>query len=282
MSTSQNTDIAEAMNANQNTGIAEAMNTLSAFCGKRDVETLTKEALQEKYGFDQADVMALFGGSIMCGAQVLADAIKEGVAKHFLIVGGEGHTTQTLRDKVHARFPQIDTDRQPEARVFAAYIREKYGLTVDYLECESTNCGNNITYMLKLLEEHHISWNRIILSQDATMQHRMEAGLRKQLKNPKAYTIINFATYQARVISTENGLAYSEDIDGMWDVDRFRTLLMGEIPRLSDDENGYGPKGKGFIAHVDIPENVRKAFAVLKEVYQDGVRQADAAYASKE
>lgn len=269
------------MNTNQNAKIAEAMNTLSAFCGKRDVETLTKEALQEKYGFDQADVMVLFGGSIMCGAQVLADAMKEGVAKHFLIVGGEGHTTQTLRDKVHARFPQIDTDGQPEAKVFAAYIREKYGLAVDYFECESTNCGNNITYMLGLLKEHHISWNSIILSQDATMQHRMEAGLRKQLDNPETYTIINFSTYQANVTSTEDGLTYTEDIDGMWDMDRFRTLLMGEIPRLSDDENGYGPKGKGFIAHVDIPQNVMDAFEFLKAEYRDGVRKANAIYASK-
>lgn len=30
----------------------------------------------------------------------------------------------------------------------------------------------------------------------------------------------------------------------------------GEIPRLRDDVNGYGPKGKKFIAHVNIPDKV--------------------------
>ena len=56
---------------------------------------------------------------------------------------------------------------------------------------------------------------------------------------------------------------------------------MGEIPRLTDDENGYGPKGKGYIAHVDIPDNVEKAFLILKEVYGDKVRKANPLYASK-
>ena len=67
----------------------------------------------------------------------------------------------------------------------------------------------------------------------------------------------------------------------MWDIERYITLLMGELPRLTDDENGYGPKGKGYIAHVDIPDNVEKAFLILKEVYGDKVRKANPLYASK-
>jgi len=31
------------------------------------------------------------------------------------------------------------------------------------------------------------------------------------------------------------------------------TLLMGEVPRLTDNANGYGPAGRGYIAHVDVP-----------------------------
>ena len=58
-------------------------------------------------------------------------------------------------------------------------------------------------------------------------------------------------------------------------------LLMGEIPRLTDDAGGYGPTGKDFIAHVYIPEEVREAFEELKEVYGDAVREANPLYASK-
>ena len=59
-----------------NRRIAECINILGDFCGKRDVDELTKEELKRIYGIDQADVMVLFGGSILCGGDVLARAIR--------------------------------------------------------------------------------------------------------------------------------------------------------------------------------------------------------------
>ena len=67
----------------------------------------------------------------------------------------------------------------------------------------------------------------------------------------------------------------------MWTVDRYVNLLMGEIPRLTDDADGYGPQGKGFIAHVDVPVEVRRAFAQLKTVYGEETRAANPAFASQ-
>ncbi len=66
----------------------------------------------------------------------------------------------------------------------------------------------------------------------------------------------------------------------MWDMDRYITLLMGEIPRLSDNADGYGPKGKGYITHVDIPKEAEDAFEELKREYADMVRAANPLYAS--
>ena len=66
----------------------------------------------------------------------------------------------------------------------------------------------------------------------------------------------------------------------MWDIDRYVNLLMGEIPRLTDDANGYGPNGKNFIAHVDIPEKVKMAFEELKKIYGEDTRKANPLYAS--
>ena len=57
---------------------------------------------------------------------------------------------------------------------------------------------------------------------------------------------------------------------------------MGEIPRLSDDGKGYGPKGKNYIAHVDILEEVRNAFEDLKSVYGEKTREANPLFASRE
>lgn len=77
--------------------IAEKMNILGNFLGKRDIPELSREALETKYGFSQVDVMVLFGGSILCGGDVLAEAMKNEIAKKYIIVGGAGHTTETLR-----------------------------------------------------------------------------------------------------------------------------------------------------------------------------------------
>ena len=63
-------------------------------------------------------------------------------------------------------------------------------------------------------------------------------------------------------------------------MNRYITLLMGEIPRLSDTENGYGPEGKNYLAHVDIPEEVNNAFNELKKQYGSLIREADPLYAS--
>ena len=37
------------------------------------------------------------------------------------------------------------------------------------------------------------------------------------------------------------------------------------MERLHDDENGYGPKGKDFIPHIDISEEVWSSYTRIKE-----------------
>ena len=154
-----------------------------------------------------------------------------------------------------------------------------YGLQADYLECNSTNCGNNITFLLELMKMNHIKCDSIILAQDASMQCRMAATLKKYVSDE--VLIINYATYQVTVIQKDDDLIYQEQPLGMWDIDRYITLLMGEIPRLNDDANGYGPRGKNFISHVDIPQDVKYAFEELKRRFPESIREANPRFASK-
>ena len=153
--------------------------------------SLDRNSLFARYGIDHADVMVLFGGSILAGGDALAEAIKDRIASTYIIVGGAGHTTETLRQTVQSEYPSVRTANLTEAEIFQKYLQE---------------------------------------------------------------------------------------IHGMWESDRYINLLMGEIPRLRDDENGYGPAGKGFIAHVDIPENVKKAFSELKYICGDKIREANPLY----
>ena len=259
--------------------IADNINILGSFLGRRDIALLNENALFEKCGTYTADVMVLFGGSILAGGDLMAEAIKSGLAARYVIVGGEGHTTEALRERVHQEYPQIETAGLPEAEVFRRYLHTVYDCEVDYIETESTNCGNNITNLLALLQEHGIKFKCIILMQDATMQARMDAGMRKYA--PDDCFIINYASYAAHVVCTDGELDYSERIHGMWPVERYVNLLMGEIPRLCDDENGYGPNGKNFIAHVDIPEDVLAAYKALNNALGTITRTADPRWATK-
>ena len=241
---------------------AESINILSRFLNVRDVPALTQSALQSRFGFPGSDVMVLFGGSIMAGGDVLAKAIHEDVAKRYLIVGGAGHTTPVLREKMQPFLPHLDTSAMQEAEIFQCYLQCRYGVQADFLETASTNCGNNITHLLLLLEKEKLPHESMILTQDGSMQRRMGATLRKFAPDTQ---IIHFSCYEAQV---KEDLTYTQAIPGMWDINHYITLLLGEIARLRDDEQGYGPRGKNFIAHEDIPGPVEEAFRTLNGYYE--------------
>lgn len=266
--------------AGQLSQAAGAINRLGAFCGRRDLPALTPAALEAFLGRPQADVMVLFGGSILAGGDLFASGMRLGLARRYVIVGGSGHTTGALREQIGRACPGMKTAGLAEADLFAGYLWHRYGLRADALERESTNCGNNITYLLRLLAAQGLPFSRVILIQDATMQARMDAGFRRHA--PPGCIPVNFAAYAAHVVVQGGQLAYEAEIPGMWTLERYLSLLLGEIPRLTDDAQGYGPLGKGYIAHVDIPAGVSAAHAQLCRIFPGLVRQADPRFASKE
>lgn len=71
----------------------------------------------------------------------------------------------------------------------------------------------------------------------------------------------------------ETQLYYSTpNIDpiGLWPIPRFLDLLLGEIPRLRNDEKGYGPNGMGFIGAVEISLEVEEAWDVISRKIRSG------------
>ncbi|WP_390404242.1 ElyC/SanA/YdcF family protein [Lacticaseibacillus jixiensis] len=248
--------------------LAAAINTLAAFCGPRDWPSLS-DASQPP-----VDVAVLFGGSIVAGGAVFAEAIKHQCAKRYVIVGGFGHTTQALFAQMQALYPSVPA-AATEADLFANFLQAQYGLQVDWCERKSTNCGNNITNLLALLGAHHYQPRSFLLVQDATMQRRMAATLQKFA--PEA-SIVNYAAYQVRV--AEN-LTFIDPPLGMWPLRQYVALLCGEIARLRDSPSGYGPLGKGFIAHVTIPQAVCAAYQTVLAAFPDANRAADPAFASR-
>lgn len=257
---------------------ARCLNVIGDYVARRDVPALTRAALAEAgVSGGVADVAVLFGGSIVAGGDTFAEAMRAGVARTYVIVGGAGHTTATLRERMRELCPGARfADDAPEADVFSVYLLERHGLSADLLERHSTNSGNNVTMLFELLRAHGIEPASAVLIQDATMQRRLGAIAR--LREP-GVRVLNYAAYRVRVVARDGRLAYAEEPVGMWDVDRYRALLMGEVPRLRDDEEGYGPRGAGFIAHVDVPDEVEWAWELLRAAHPGDVRAANPAYA---
>lgn len=257
---------------------AENINILADFCGVRDINELRQSTLKEKYGFEKADVLILFGGSIPAGCDEAAKGYMNGIARRLMIAGGEGHTTNFLRRSICDRYPEIETERRMEADIMEEYISRKYGIRDIMIERTSTNCGNNVTNALEVLKNSHVEAKNVIVMQDAAMQRRMWAGFAKHAPD---ITVINFSAYRNKVVVQDDRLDfYDKSLWGMWDMKQYITLLMGEIPRLSNDENGYGPKGCDYITEVDIPDAVRTAFMELKEMYSENIRKANPQFAS--
>ena len=228
--------------------IAEKINILSAFCGPRDLTGLSEDALHDKYGITQAD----------------------------MLVGGIGHTTGTLQNLMQPYLTDFDTSGMPEADIMYHYIRNQVNLSDMELiiENKSTNCGNNVTNALALFPDDKI--RNVIIMQDSTMQRRICAGFEKYAPQ---LTIINYAGYGIKVVHDHDTLGFNQELWGMWNMERYISLLLGEIARLYDDENGYGPNGKGYIAHVTIPPAVLEAYCALLGIYgTDTVREANPLY----
>lgn len=263
---------------NQLKTIANKVNIISQFLAKRDIPALEKNELKKKYGIERADLLILFGANILYGCELAAKAFLNGIAERMMIVGGEGHTTDTLRRIIHSKCPEFETKDKMESDIISYYLSKKYGITNCLIERDSTNCGNNVSNALKVIENKGLDPKYIIIMQDSSMQLRMDAGFKKMWAH-KNTEIINFASCRTKIIVQEDILRFEDSsMEGMWDIEHYINLLMGEIPRLSDTKEGYGPEGKNYIAHVDIPLEVQEAFGYLKNHDCASVREANEKY----
>lgn len=97
------------------------------------------------------------------------------------------------------------------------------------------------------------------------MQRRtMATFLRVTRDEPHAPRWLSFHGFIPELAQRQDGVDFVPAAEGLWSVDRYLSLITGELPRLRDDATGYGPCGRDFIAHVDIPQNVEQAAAVAK------------------
>ena len=141
------------------------------------------------------------------------------------------------------------------------------------LGTESTNCGANAEEAYSLLEAQGVAPDHVVLVQDPTMQLRTKASFRRVWGDERPPWFYSCPTFVPKVKTGTDGLVFEDpDRPGLWSMERFVSLVMGEIPRLRNDENGYGPRGRGYIVAVEIPAQVEGAYDRLLVPFSDRVR----------
>lgn len=203
----------------------------------------------------------------------------------------------------HTLSANITTTNPPEAELLHAIQRTFHPLPPFHpqihIEPHSTNCGANALETRHLLDATNIPTpTSLLIVQDPTMSLRTLASFQHAYSDhhhhhhtsspPPTFQTCPVIVPRMKLLlppTTDKSSAVSSNSDDsttplsllawdhppsesalLWPIPRFLDLLMGEIPRLRDDAEGYGPKGKGFIAHVDVSREVEEAFELLRGV----------------
>jgi hypothetical protein len=253
--------------------IISNLTTVARYLARRDIPELSRDAIHEPI-----DILVLMPCSLIEPIHIAAGAIKQGTARQLLVSGGLGHSTQALRDVInnHPVYHSIETEGRTEAGiiydVLTHYLDVPPGLII--VENTSTNCGTNAEESRKVLDARDIAARTLILVQDPTMQRRTQACFERAWSDKPEVKILSFAPFMPRIHQHGDSFSVVGSTENMWPFERFVSLVLGEIPRLKDDENGYGPRGHNFIDHIDIPEAVLAAHTELTKEFRDFMRIA--------
>lgn len=186
-----------------------------------------------------------------------------------LISGGIGHSTTFLYAAVaqHPRYNTLPTTGRAEAAILADIAREFWKIPAEniLIEDQSTNCGENARFSREMMAYRGLRAERVLVVQDPTMQRRTMATFARVCRDEAVSPAwVSHPGLTPVVKNSENGLTFSGESEGLWPIERYLSLVLGELPRLRDDVNGYGPRGRDFIAHVEIPEDVENAWSILR------------------
>ncbi|KAL4752521.1 hypothetical protein BDW72DRAFT_202205 [Aspergillus terricola var. indicus] len=198
------------------------------------------------------DCIVICASMVLHRAEALFHALQGNpfLTKALVLCGGVGHSTQYIYDAVaqHSRFSSISNDIQclPEAWVLErildtffdqAAIASK-GCRI-LIEDRSTNCGENALFSRRVLDDAGLqNLRRCVLIQDPTMMRRTVASFQKTYEErtqmPLFLSCPLLVPRVARSEEPEGTLRYAVSEVGLWPLERFISLILGEIPRLKD------------------------------------------------
>jgi len=257
---------------------AADLNRVLDFLALREIPELSVDAFRNHCGAACADLLVFVAGLSNPDLAVpAAEAWQRGLAKKILLVGGKGHSTENLRNgfRTHPVYRSVLTDGRAEADMIADLMVHHLGIPAEkiLIENRSTNCGKNAAFSLEVVRAAGLLPRTVILIQEAAMQRRTHECFLHEWKE----TGTDFTSFALSIpcfrAEAETLICDHPDRLGPEAFDYQLQLVLGEIPRLRDDEHGYGPKGAGFIGHVDIPAEVETAFRRLQRTHASKIRK---------
>lgn len=167
----------------------------------------------------------------------------------------------------HPHYNTISTTGRAEATILADIAHQFWHIPQEkiWIEDQSTNCGENARFSIALLNQLAERVHTTIVVQDPTMQRRTMATFRRITgDNPDAPRWLSYPGFVPQLGNDAGSVTFANPLTGLWPVERYLSLLTGELPRLRDDSDGYGPRGRDFIVHVDFPSEVMQAWQLLQ------------------
>ncbi|TCV96802.1 YdcF family protein [Biostraticola tofi] len=183
-----------------------------------------------------------------------------------LFTGGVGHSTHLLKQGLNEN-PLTRSrvfEQQSEADIFYSIATDIFAISPSrlYVEDRSTNSGQNADYSRELITRKGLNAERILLSQDPLMQRRTRETFELSWRTKAlAARFINCPVLVPQLVMLAGKVMITGvQSAGHWTIERFIEMALGEMERLRDGPDGYGPLGKGFIGHVAIPAAVMSAW----------------------
>ncbi|WP_312267791.1 YdcF family protein [Pseudescherichia sp.] len=229
---------------------------------------LAQNAFEGKPLPAQADCIVLAGNAVI----PTIDAACELAASYkipLVISGGIGHSTPFLYSAIarHPRYNKVRTTGRTEAAIIGDIARQFWKIPVEklILEERSTNCGENARFSWALIRKRSPDVKTLVVVQDPTMQRRTMATFARVLADTHDdVCCVSYPGFTPRLINDGNALTFQPKKEGLWPVERYLSLIPGELARLRDDSEGYGPNGRGFIVHVEMPDEIAHAWQIMQ------------------
>jgi uncharacterized SAM-binding protein YcdF (DUF218 family) len=249
---------------------------IDRFC--RDVNRISAYLALDDFGgsgpgaevLSGLDSIALLGNQVIATLTAACALMQRSPAATLLLSGGIGHSTPPLYDNLRLSSygglvrQGLVRETMAEAEMYAGVAQAAFQIPAGRIlvESRSRNSAENARYSLQILKDTRRQ-GAILILQDPTMQRRsMLTWAREAEIAGSEARALSYAVFVPAVEPDSDGrLRFpAGQVQGTWTIERFLALILGEIKRLRDDEEGYGPKGRNFLPHVEIPEPVIESY----------------------